>query len=75
MEGERSPIMPGFAASMSDGQIAALLNYLRTRFSNAPAWTGVENTVADARTTQTVFLQTSAGPHNAPAEATQRDKP
>ncbi len=75
VEGERSPIMPGFAASMSDGQIAALLNYLRVRFSNAPAWTGIEKTIADARNTQTVFLQTSPGPHNAPAEATQRGKP
>jgi mono/diheme cytochrome c family protein len=75
VEGERSPIMPGFAASMSDGQIAALLNYLRARFSNQPAWTGVEKTIEDARRTQTVFLQTSSGPRNAPTEATQRDKP
>jgi mono/diheme cytochrome c family protein len=75
VEGERSPIMPGFAASMNDGQIAALLNYLRARFSNAPAWTGLEKTIEDARQTQTVFLQTSPGPHNAPADATQRDKP
>jgi mono/diheme cytochrome c family protein len=75
VEGERSPIMPGFAASMDDDQIAALLNYLRARFSDQPAWTGVEKTVEDARRTQTVFLQTSPGPHNAPAEATQRDKP
>jgi mono/diheme cytochrome c family protein len=75
VEGERSPIMPGFAASMDDGQIAALLNYLRARFSNQPAWTGVEKTIEDARRTQTVFLQTSPGPHNAPADATQRDKP
>jgi mono/diheme cytochrome c family protein len=75
VEGERSPIMPGFAASMSDGQIAALLNYLRARFSNQPAWTGVEKTVGDARRTQAVFFQTSPGPHNAPADATQRDKP
>jgi mono/diheme cytochrome c family protein len=75
VEGERSPIMPGFAASMNDGQISALLNYLRARFGNQPAWTGVEKTVEDARRTQTVFLQTSAGPHNAPADATQRDKP
>ncbi len=37
VEGERSPIMPGFAASMNDAQIAALLNYLRSRFSNQPA--------------------------------------
>jgi mono/diheme cytochrome c family protein len=75
VEGERSPIMPGFAASMNDGQVSALLNYLRARFSNQPGWTGVEKTVEDARRTQTVFLQTSAGPHNAPADATQRDKP
>src|SRR5260370_968064 len=75
VEGERSPIMPGFAASMSDQQISALLNYLRSRFSNQPAWTGVEKTVADARRTQTVFLQTSPGPRNAPVDPTQRDKP
>jgi mono/diheme cytochrome c family protein len=73
--GERSPIMPGFAASMNDEQIAALLNYLRARFSQQPAWTGIAKTIEDARTTQTVFLQTSAGPHNAPADPTQRDKP
>jgi mono/diheme cytochrome c family protein len=75
VEGERSSIMPGFAASMNDDQVAALLNYLRSRFSNHPAWTGVENTVEDARRTQTVFLQTSPGPTNAPADPTQRDKP
>jgi mono/diheme cytochrome c family protein len=75
VEGERSPIMPGFAASMNDDQISALLKYLRARFSNRPEWTGVEKTIADARRTQTVFLQTSPGPHNAPADATQRDKP
>jgi mono/diheme cytochrome c family protein len=75
VEGERSAIMPGFADSMNDGQVAALLNYLRSRFSNQPAWTSVEKTVADARHTQTVFLRTSAGPQNAPVDATQRDKP
>jgi mono/diheme cytochrome c family protein len=75
VEGERSPIMPGFAASMNDDQISALLRFLRARFSNQPPWSGVEKTVADARQTQTVFLQTSAGPYNAPADPTQRDKP
>jgi mono/diheme cytochrome c family protein len=75
IEGERSPIMPGFAASMDAGQIAALLNYLRARFSNQPAWSDLAKTIEDARRTQTVFLQTSSGPRNAPAEATQRDKP
>jgi mono/diheme cytochrome c family protein len=75
VEGERSPIMPGFASSMNDAQIAALLNYLRSRFSQQPAWTGVEKTVEDARRTQTVSLQTAPEPKNAPADASQRDKP
>jgi mono/diheme cytochrome c family protein len=73
--GERSPIMPGFASSMDDGQVVALMNYLRARFGNQPAWTGVEKTVETARRTQTVFLQSSPGPRNAPTDATQRDKP
>ena len=75
VEGERSPIMPGFAASMDDAQIATLLNYLRARFSNQPAWTGLEKIVADARRAQTLFLQTSAEPHNAPVDPAQRDRP
>ena len=75
VEGERSLIMPGFADSMNDDQIAALLNYLRARFSNQPAWTGVGKTVADARRMQTVFLQISPEPHSAPLDPTQRDKP
>jgi mono/diheme cytochrome c family protein len=73
--GERSPIMPGFANSMDDAQIAALANYLRSRFGHQPAWTDVEKTVGDARRTETAFLQTSAGARNAPADPAQRDKP
>lgn len=75
VEGERSPIMPGFAAGMNDAQASALLNYLRARFSDKPAWSDLEKTVAEVRRTQTVFLQTSAGPGNAPADPQQRDKP
>ncbi len=75
VEGERSPIMPGFASSMSDAQIAALSNYLRSRFSHQPAWTGVQQTVEDSRRAQTAFLQTSAGARNSPADPAQRDKP
>jgi mono/diheme cytochrome c family protein len=72
--GEHGPIMPGFANSMTDEQIAALLNYLRGRFSTQPAWTGVEQTVQDARHMESVFLQTS-GSDMAPGGSTQRDKP
>ncbi len=73
--GERSPIMPGFADSMTDAQVTSLLNYLRTRFSKEQPWTDVEKTVADARRTQTALLQTSIGPRNAPADPSQRDQP
>ena len=59
--GERSPIMPGFADSMSDAQIAALLDHLRARFGNQP-WTNTSDIVRDARRTHT-------------ADATKRDKP
>lgn len=75
VEGEPSPIMPGFAASLNDAQIAALLDFMRARFSNQPAWAGVEKIVADARRAQTVFLRTSAEPHNVPADPAQRDRP
>jgi mono/diheme cytochrome c family protein len=73
--GERSPIMPPFASSMSDDQLVALLKYLRARFSSQPAWAGLEKIIADARVTQTAALQPSPGPRNAPADPTQRDKP
>ena len=75
VEGERSPIMPGFASIMTDVQIATLLDYLRSRFSNQPAWAVVERTVQDARRLQTVYLRTRPEPHNAPADPMQRDKP
>jgi mono/diheme cytochrome c family protein len=73
--GERSPIMPGFADSMSDDQIAALLDHLRARFSSQRPWTNTSDIVRDARRTQTVLLQTSPEPHQAAADATKRDKP
>ena len=59
VSGERSSIMPGFANSIADDQIAILLNYLRARFSTEPAWTGIEQIVQDARRTESVSLQTS----------------
>ena len=75
VEGERSPIMPGFAATMNDQQIAVLLNYLRSRFTSQPACSGLETVIQDARRTQTAYLTTSAGPTSAPVDAAQRDKP
>jgi mono/diheme cytochrome c family protein len=75
VQGERSPIMPPFAASMNDEQLVSLLQYLRSRFSDQPAWTDLETMVREARRTQTAALESSPGPRNAPADPTQRDKP
>jgi mono/diheme cytochrome c family protein len=73
--GERSPIMPGFASSMDDGQIVALLQYLRARFADQPAWSDLDKIVREARASQLAYVQINAGPQRAPAEPTQRDKP
>jgi mono/diheme cytochrome c family protein len=77
VEGERSPIMPGYAASMNDEQVLALLNYLRARFSDQPAWTDLDKTIADARRTQSAVLQASSGPGpgKASIDPAQRGKP
>jgi mono/diheme cytochrome c family protein len=75
VEGERSPIMPGFAASMSDAQVAALLTYLRSRFSKQPVWTDLASVVAEARRMQTASLETLAGARNASAASAERAKP
>ena len=75
VQGERSPIMPPFAASMSDDQLVSLLKYLRSRFSDQPAWIDLEKLVQEARRTQTAALQAPPGPRNAPADPTQRGKP
>jgi hypothetical protein len=60
---------------MTDAEASSLLNYLRTRFSNQPPWSGVEKAVQDARRAQTAFLMTSPAPRNAPADIKQREKP
>jgi mono/diheme cytochrome c family protein len=43
--GERGPWMPGFAASLTDPQIAAVLSYLRGRFTDRPAWPDLNDSV------------------------------
>ena len=42
--------MPGFKDSMTDGQLAELVTYLRRQFApEKPAWTGVRAAVGQAR--------------------------
>lgn len=52
VEDARSPDMPGFAESMNDAQIAALMGFLRSRFTREAEWSNIEPTIADARRAQ-----------------------
>ena len=71
-EAARSPIMPGFAATLDDRQSAALATYLRARFSDKPAWNDVENTVREARRAEQAATTRPAPSEEAVPPATQR---
>lgn len=46
-EGEPGPIMPGFGDTLTEQQITELASYLRTRFSEEPAWKDLDRLVAE----------------------------
>jgi mono/diheme cytochrome c family protein len=48
-EGERGALMPGFSATLTDGQIAEVVGYARSRFSTQPAWSDLEQRVRRMR--------------------------
>jgi mono/diheme cytochrome c family protein len=48
-EGKAAPYMPQFATLLTDAQIAALAGYLRTHYSDQPAWTDLAAEVAKVR--------------------------
>ncbi|HZN22935.1 MAG TPA: cytochrome c [Burkholderiales bacterium] len=48
-DGEPGPLMPGFAAILTDDQLAALVTYVRAAYSGQPAWNDVEREVREAR--------------------------
>jgi len=73
-EGERGPMMPGFAGVLNDQQMAALLNYMRATFSDRPAWAEVEALVAKIRKgEQQTRVRAADGTSSAPANPTRRD--
>lgn len=71
VEGERSPIMPGFASSIDDAQMVALTAYLRARFGKRQAWANLDKAVRDARVVQA----TSLAARDAHTNSGQRGKP
>ena len=47
--GNSGPTMPGFASTLTDGQLESLVAYIRSNFGAKAPWTGVESTVREAR--------------------------
>ena len=47
--GAKGALMPGFAGELTDGQVIALVDYLRARFTDRPAWTDVPERVSEVR--------------------------
>jgi len=48
-DGQPSAVMPAFGNTLNDQQMVDLLGYLRERFSDQPAWTGLTDLVAKTR--------------------------
>ncbi len=47
--GAKGALMPGFAGELTDRQVIALVDYLRARFTDRPAWADVPERVKEIR--------------------------
>jgi mono/diheme cytochrome c family protein len=52
-EGTVGAIMPAFADTLNDAQIAEIVSYLRARFSSDPQWSNIEGEIARIRRQET----------------------
>ena len=74
VQGERSPIMPGFANMLSDQQLADLLGYVRAHFSsNKPAWTDIKKDIREARSRGPLAAPSAHGTDPANAIVSQHE--
>ncbi|MGZ5140710.1 MAG: c-type cytochrome [Burkholderiales bacterium] len=48
-DGERGPIMPGYAGAFTDAQVVALVSYLRATYTDRPEWTDADREVRKVR--------------------------
>lgn len=66
-DGEASAIMPAFANTLSDTQLADLLAYMRERFTDEAPWEGIADQVKETRDgTRHVAVRPSDGIERAP---------
>jgi hypothetical protein len=59
-EAVRVPVMPGFAAVMTDSQLVALVRYLRAHFTDKEPWQDVEQSLRAARRSAQAAIVRSA---------------
>ena len=65
--------MPGYRSVMTDEHLTSLLAYLRTTFSDQPAWTDLKNRVREAREAK-VAISPNDGATAAPADPSARNR-
>ena len=74
LDEQRRPIMPGFAGTLSDRQLADLLAYVRARFSDKPPWIDLEKDIRAARAEEPrVKIHPAPSPDPAPAAPGQQE--
>jgi mono/diheme cytochrome c family protein len=73
-DGEASSVMPGFAGVLNDADMAALLAYMRERFSEAAPWENLAELVRATRSGEhKVSIRPSDGIERAPANVGAED--
>jgi mono/diheme cytochrome c family protein len=48
--GQAGPIMPAFSGALTDAQIADLVKFMRSTFSDQPAWANIDDEIKQIRT-------------------------
>jgi mono/diheme cytochrome c family protein len=75
-EGQTGAIMPGYNGAMTQDQIVALLNYLRSHFTDKPAWSNATQIVADTLSGKTQpGIYSADGVRRAPLTGSARTTP
>jgi mono/diheme cytochrome c family protein len=75
-DGEATAVMPGFANVLSDVDMVALLNHLRSQFTDRPAWTGLDEMVRRTRSGEhKVAVRPADGVERGPANVGAEGKP
>jgi len=75
-KGEPSAMMPAYRGLLGEDQLVALLDYMRERFSDQPAWTDTrERVAATLRGERKVTVYRMDGTTQAPPESSMRTTP